>query len=279
MGKMFEKMYIGNPNKKDLTKRAIEKQSRFSLFFTVVRTRGMNLLGLNLLYAIFLLPTFIVIYMALYQYGVDGPEMGFDSVFMYMYFLFPCMIIACPGTLGFTNVLHRWANDEHAWFSDFWTGIKKNWKQGLIVTVINYVVFMLFIYCTWFYIALPQSEGVSDGIKSLSSISMFIAYLLIGCLFVYFMIHMYVFPFLVRYKLTIKEIYKYSLILAFKNFAGTVACIIFTALVIFVMLFMVPQTIMMLLMMAVVPVFVYLVLYVYIGKVFNRNVFIAVKDY
>ena len=49
MGKLFEKLYIGDPNKKDLTKKDIAKQSRFRLFFTVLRVRGINLVWLNLL--------------------------------------------------------------------------------------------------------------------------------------------------------------------------------------------------------------------------------------
>ena len=49
MGKLFERMYIGNPNKKDLTKKDVAKQSRFSLFFTVLKVRGLNLMWLNLL--------------------------------------------------------------------------------------------------------------------------------------------------------------------------------------------------------------------------------------
>ena len=122
-------MYIGDPNKrKDLTKKAVREQSRFSLFFTVVRVRNFNLMWLNLLYSLFLLPTFVIVYFAFYHYAMGGTEgineMTFQDVVSYIYMLFPCMLIAVPGTLGFTNVLHRWANDEHAWISDFWSVIK-----------------------------------------------------------------------------------------------------------------------------------------------------------
>ena len=277
MGKLFEKMYIGNPNKKDLTRKDIAKQSGVSLFFTVLRVRGLNLLWLNLLYSLFLLPTYIVIFLALYQYGTSmGTEnaMTFADVVWYMYLLLPCMLIASPGKIGFTNVLHRWASDEHSWFSDFWTGIKNNWKQGLIVTLINYVVLFLLIYYAYFYWS-KLSNGAVEGL--MSYIFMFGFYMLIGCIFVYFMIHLYVFPMMVRYKLKIKEIYKYSFILAFRNILGSVASVIFLAAVLVCSIFVIPY------MMYAIPVILivlaYLAVYVHMGRVFGKYVFLETKGY
>lgn len=281
MANLFQKMYIGDPNKrKDLTKKAVKEQSRFSLFFTVVKVRGLNLVWLNLLYALFLLPTMFVIYLALLQYGMagagEGDPMDFQDVVSYIYMLFPCMLIACPGTLGFTNVLHRWANDEHAWMSDFWTGIKKNWKQGLIVTVINYIALVFLIYCIWFWIVLSKNTSENEYLNLFFKAGQYIAFFLIGCVFVYFAVHMYVFPMLVRYKLKIKEIYKYSAILAFRNLFGTLALIFFTLLCVYAVL-VVPYV------QYTVPVlllsFVYLIIYIHLGWVFNRNVFLDVKEY
>lgn len=279
MGKLFERMYIGNPNKKDLTKKDVAKQSRFSLFFTVLKVRGLNLMWLNLLYSVFLLPTYIVIFLALLQYATSlnsQNPMGFADVVWYLYLLFPCMLIATPGTLGFTNVLHRWANDEHAWFSDFWTGIKKNWKQGLIVTVINYVVLFFLIYCSYFYYSMAGKNSDNEALNTVFSMGIYIMYLLVGCIFVYFMVHLYVYPMLVRYKLKIKNIYKYSFVLAFRNILGSVVCVIGLAAFLYFCM-VVPY------MMYVIPVIgivlPYLAVYVYMGGVFNKNVFIDVKDY
>lgn len=276
MGKLFEKMYIGNPSKRDLTRKDIQRQSGLSLFFTVVRVRGLNLLWLNLLYSLFLLPTYIVVFLGLYQYGITintENAMTFADVVWYMYLLFPCMLIAAPGKVGFTNVLHRWASDEHAWFSDFWTGIKMNWKQSLIVTVINYVVLFALIYYAYFYASRLNAGAVEGMMSYVFQIGL---YLLLGCIFVYFMIHLYVFPMLVRYKLKIKEIYKYSFILAFKNILGSVICIIFLAVFAY-LLFILPY------MMYTIPVVAivigYLIVYVHMGRVFKKYVFLEEKSY
>ncbi len=279
MGNLFQRMYIGDPNKrKDLTKKAVREQSRFSLFFTVLKVRGTKLISLNLLYSLFLLPTFFVLYFMLYHYGmgqeVDNP-LSSEHIIAYLYMLFPCMLIASPGAVGFTNVLHRWANDEHAWMSDFWTGIKKNWKQGLIVSAINYLVLLFLIYCAWWWSVWPQNTPENFMEEIFVTLGYPVTYFLFGCIFVYFAVHMYVFPLMVRYKLTIKEIYKYSAILAFKNLFGTVAMIFFTLLMIYVVL-VVPY------MQFAVPLFmlslVYLVIYVHLGWVFNRHVFLDPKD-
>ncbi len=281
MSKLFNKMYIGNPNKKDLTKKDIEKESRFQLFFTVIKVRGWNLLGLNLLYTLFLIPLMIVLYFAMYQYYsmLSGSgTMGFEDLFMYIYLLFPCFLIACPGTLGFTNVLHRWANDEHAWMSDFWTGIRKNWKQGLIVTVINYVVMFLLFFCFWFYRE-PMKDILHEASETTFSVSTIAQYFIFGCAIVYIMIHMYVFPMLVRYKLTIKEIYKFSLILAFRDFFGSMALTVIIGIVLFLLFEFVPTLAFWILMGIVLIVFFYLIIYVHIGKVLNKNVFLDIKDY
>lgn len=282
MANLFQKMYIGDPNKrKDLTKKAVKEQSRFSLFFTVIKVRGLNLVWLDLLYVLFLIPTLFVIYLALYQYALsvagEQDPMTFQDVVSYIYVLFPCMLIACPGTLGFTNVLHRWANDEHAWISDFWTGIKKNWKQGLIVTVINYISLVFLIYCIWFWLELSKNTSENVYINFFFGAGKYIAFFLIGCVFVYFAIHMYVYPMLVRYKLKLKEIYKYSAILAFRNLFGTVALIFFVIFCIWGALYIPLQY--MILLSALLLSFVYLVIYVHMGWVFNRNVFLDTKEY
>ena len=280
MANLFQRMYIGDPNKrKDLTKKAVREQSRFSLFFTIIKVRGLNLVGLNLLYSLFLIPTYFIVYFAFYHYGMgmqEGNPMTFQDVVLYIYFLFPCFLIAYPGTLGFTNVLHRWANDEHAWISDFWTGIKKNWKQGLLVTVINYVAIVFLIYCIWFWYSLSTMTSENPTVNTIYSLGLYISFFLIGCVFVYFAVHMYVFPMMVRYKLKIKEIYKFSAILAFRNLFGTIALIFF---VIAMMFFIVSVPFMQYLIPVVFISFTYLVIYVHMGWVFNRSVFLDVKDY
>ena len=273
MGKLFQKMYIGNPNKPDLTKEKVASQTRLQLFFTVIQVRGGKLILLNALYSLFLIPTLFLTYIML----VVNQDFSMQGLVPFIYMYFPCFLIAMPGTLGFTNVLHRWANDEHAWIgADFWDGIKKNWKQGLIVTIINYFVLLLLIYCTWFWGQLAvQNEG--EVFQFLG----YIRYIIMGLIIVYFLVHLYIFPMMVRYKLTIKEIYKYSFLLAFRCFLGSVACVLGLAiyLVLIYLLFVnIPDPIFLLLFFVFMVTLPYLAVYVYMGSAFDKYVYLELKE-
>ena len=75
----------------------------------------------------------------------------------------------------------------------------------------------------------------------------------------------------------IKEIYKYSFILAFRNILGSVASVIFLAAVLVCSIFVIPY------MMYAIPVILivlaYLAVYVHMGKVFGKYVFLETKGY
>ena len=60
--------------------------------------------------------------------------------------LLPCFLIAGPATAGTTYVVRNWARDEHAWvWSDFKISWKQNWKESLIIMLINGLVLIIFM--------------------------------------------------------------------------------------------------------------------------------------
>ncbi len=279
MAKLFEKMYIGNPNKKDLTKKDIARQSGWQLFFTVVRVRGMKLIMMNALLFLFLIPMFLVFYISLIVFGEQKAILE-DIIISCLIYLFPCVLIAAPGIVGFTNVLHRWAADEHAWPGDFWTGIKHNWKQGLAVSLINHTILTLLVYCALFYFKVGQnSEGAEGAMGLFVKSGPYIGYLIIGCIAVYFMTQIFVYPMMVRYKLTIKEIYKYSFILAFRNMLGSMVTMLSIAALIWFALVYIDIRIMLFMLLIVGLVVPYLAMYVFVGRVFKKYVFLELKEF
>ena len=53
---------------------------------------------------------------------------------------------------GITNVTRNIARDKHSFgLSDFFETIKKNWKQSLLVGIINIIITALIMFCIWFY--------------------------------------------------------------------------------------------------------------------------------
>lgn len=59
MGKFFDRMVNGDPNKKNFTRRDLPK-NRLELFADVVKTRLLGLMTVNLLYVMFLVPIIII---------------------------------------------------------------------------------------------------------------------------------------------------------------------------------------------------------------------------
>ncbi len=112
---------------------------------------------------------------------------------------------AGPVTAGFTYVLRNYAREEHAWlWSDFWQHTKENFKQALAVIIIDIVVFGLAFYAYLFY-------GSMGG-----SIAYFKFFIVAG-VFVFSLMHIYIYQIMVTFKLSLKNIYKNALLFTMLN--------------------------------------------------------------
>jgi uncharacterized membrane protein YesL len=197
-GGFFDRMYYGDPRKPDLKHEDL-KQKRIKLFFVVLQVRFWKLIQLNLLYSVFWLPAFIWTYIQLQVTAQTGEPV---NIFFFI-ILIPCLLFAGPATAGVTYVLRNWARDEHAWvFSDFKDAWKTNWKESLIVMLINAIVLLLFYVNLNFY-----------GVMAAQNILFLMLYyfiLLMGL--IYAMMNIYIFPMLVTYKLNIRQVFKNALL-------------------------------------------------------------------
>jgi uncharacterized membrane protein YesL len=206
-GGFFNRMYYGDPRKPDLKKDDIP-ESRIKLFFVVLQVRFWKLIQLNLLYSLFWIPAFFVVYINLMVYGeaLNNPELlgniqgiGFTVILM----LIPCFLIAGPATAGASYVIRNWARDEHAWLlSDFKDAWKQNWKESLIIMLINGIVLLVFYVNVNFY-RLQAQQNI---------IFLVLNYLIIIMGLVYLMMNMFIFPMLVTYKLKVRQIFKNAFI-------------------------------------------------------------------
>ncbi len=206
-GGFFNRMYYGNPNKPDLKKEDIQ-EGRFKLFFVVLQVRFWKLIQLNLLYSIFWIPSFFLVYTNLMA-AAQSPEIvdaagNIQSFFFTMLlFLIPLMVIAGPATAGATYIIRNWARDEHAWvLSDFKDAWKQNWKESLLIMLINGLALLIFYVNIIFY--------ASQGQQSL--IFLLLRYIIIMIGIIYAMMNMFIFPMLVTYKLKLRQIFKNALI-------------------------------------------------------------------
>lgn len=129
---------MGNYNKPGpgVSKNAPEKK-RFFKFFELYFRKFWKLIQLNLLYAAFWIPAFVVSYFTL-----DLGDIAVTAVFI----LVGAFTVA-PATAGFTYVMRNYVREQHAFMlSDFWDNFKSNFKQSVIV----YLFFSLIMSVAWF---------------------------------------------------------------------------------------------------------------------------------
>ncbi|NMA95413.1 MAG: DUF624 domain-containing protein [Clostridiales bacterium] len=198
MAGFFNRMYYGDPRKPDLRPEDMP-DNRFKLFFTVLRVRIWKLIQLNLLYAIFWIPSFALLYIQ----STVTQQTGEPLSILFFLLLTPCLMIAGPATAGVTYVIRDWSRDEHAWlFSDFKDAWKVNWKESLLIMLINALALLIFYINVNFY---RQMIVEKWGF-------MLLYYFILIMGFIYLMMNMFLFPMLITYKLKVRQIFKNAFI-------------------------------------------------------------------
>ena len=108
---------------------------------------------------------------------------------------------------GITNVTRNIARDKHSFgISDFFDTIKANWRQSLIVGIINLLVNILLCFGLIFYY---NSKGLFADIA--------LGFLLI-CFVIFSFMRYYMWTIIITFDLPTSKIYKNSFLLAFVNF-------------------------------------------------------------
>ena len=198
-GGFFNRMYYGDPRKPDLKKEDV-KGSRFKMFFTVLQIRFWQLIQLNLLYSVFWIPAFVLLQAQL----LITQETKEPISLLFYLLMIPCLMLTGPATAAVSYILRNWARDEHAWvWSDFKDAWKENWKQGMMMMLINGVVLLLFSVNFVFY-------GQMAGNSFLYA---FLYYFMIMIAILFAMMNLFIFPMIVTYRLTLKQIIKNAFIL------------------------------------------------------------------
>ena len=155
---LMNNYFYGKQGKGDYTV-ADMPQNRLALFGEVLKVRWSGLFGVNLLYMVTWIPaiawTFINV-LALYnllnaEAGLSGDDIiGLMNTWLMV--MIPCIAITGPFNAGVTYVLRNWARDEHSFvLSDFKDALKANWKQALVISLIDGVMPFLVVTCWRFY--------------------------------------------------------------------------------------------------------------------------------
>ena len=238
-GKMMNRYYYGKSGKGDYTKEDLP-QTRWQLFWEMLRVRFSGLIRLNLIYAVAWLPAIFVIGRGLLlwyaglanlvdaQMQVEAGEItaealagltqsytqGMSAIIMQtLLLLVPCLTLTGPFTTGVAYVTRNWARDEHAFvWSDFIDTVKGNWKYGLLTGFITGLMPLLMYVCVTFY-------GEMASTNVLFMIPQVIC-IVIGVLWLCSL--MYVYPQIVTYKLNYRNVLRNSLIMTIGRLPMTV---------------------------------------------------------
>lgn len=223
----------GSYNKvgKGVSKDEPEKRGMFK-FFELFARKFWKYITLNLIYILACIPTIIILFFLTSL--ISGSYLSSDSVTrgiaalmgqevldithidtakmivtmdvvikIFVIIMFTALLGMGPATAGFTYILRNFAREEHAWvWSDFWEVTFKNFKQATVVFCIDAVALILGFFAYRFYGSMPKPMC-------------YIKYVLFAAALVFVMMHFYIYPMMVTFKLKLKDIYKNALIFTF----------------------------------------------------------------
>lgn len=197
-----------------------EKRNPVGIFFGIIGRKFWKFVTLNLTYAFVGLPTWC--FMAIcatsfLMFHVNNEN--YNQLLPYLLVLIPFItLVSSPATMGVTYVLRNFAREEHAWVpGDVFDKASKNYKQGIVIGLINSVVAFLLLYSYFYY------AKASGGIGFMNYLI-----LLLGLLFL--MMRNYIYPLAVTYRLSIGNIYRYAMVFVLmklpQNFLIVAGCLI-----------------------------------------------------
>jgi len=116
------------------------------------------------------------------------------------------LIVCGPVQAGITYIFRNYSREEHAFiWGDFKDHAKKNFKQSTITSLIGLFVFIIMSVNLSFY---SSSQLIQNGFLN----GIFTG--LVAILFIMFaMMQMYIYPMMVTFKLTIRQLYKNAFLL------------------------------------------------------------------
>lgn len=203
------------------------QKPRFFIFFEVLKRKFWNLLKVNLMTVLFNIPALLIAFYissVLFQKIVlDGGVADFllRLVFTSFITLIPLITIG-PVQAGTTYILRNYSREEHSFiWGDFKEHFRKNFKQGMIITIIDSIVLILFS------IALNVYLGMS-GLLPIAA-----AAFVIMSFIIFTIMHLYIYPMLVTVNLSIKNIYKNALIFSILKLIPNVLMLILNMVIMF----------------------------------------------
>lgn len=236
MGKWYNKIFVGNPNKEDFTAKDLPK-TRVEQFFDVVKLRFSSLITGNLIFALFAVP--LMVFSLFLLFGINfaetseidfGVELS-DHLNLFLLVAIPLYTIMGPATAGLYYCIRNWIWNERATIKEhFWKEFKRSFWKSIFINFFNSLLMYAFVF--WMDILVSNTAEYP--------IFRILAIVLLVVVVLYYMSSIYHYPQLVTYNLTLRQIFKNSFIYLVVQFPRTLVAVL-AYLVLIVLTFLLSQ--------------------------------------
>lgn len=235
MSGFINNFYYGKAGQADYTPDQMPK-NRFQLFFEMLRIHFSGMMGINLVYLLFCIPALLwtLINFSVLISGAEAADYldqaRYSILPMYLLGMVPCLGIAGIGAPGLMYVLRNWSRDQHSFMmSDFKDNVKANWKNGVLVGLLNG------------FLSLAAYVGfVFYGQQAAQSVFFIIPQMLVLIMAVcWWMMNMIIYPMMVTYDMKFSQLVRNSLIICIARLPWALLTLLGSILPVFIVLFVV----------------------------------------
>lgn len=159
----------------------------------------------------------------------------------------PIMLLGMAVLAAFLFITFGWQNVGAAYvlrglfrgdpifvFSDFFYAIKKNWKQGFVIGVIDFICCSVLIADIFFFVTSPSSLGIDIMLGIMVAVAI-----------IYIFMRFYIYQLLVTFDMKILKIIKNSLIFSilgiFRNLVAIVGIILLLGIHVLLVIWLIPM--------------------------------------
>lgn len=209
------------------------KKKGLNLFYDIFFRKFWDIIKLNLLYLVTILPHLIIVMLlaggiaadvvkdaapivaqTLGMEAVDVNNVEFSQMIMLIdigvrlltAFAYTVFIGAGPMTAGFVYILKAFINEQPVFMvSDYFKVVKANLKQSLPLWIMDLVIFTLAAYAASFYGNIPAPMS-------------YMKYIMYMLLFFYTVLHFFIYHLMVSYEMPFSQLFKNSALFVIPSF-------------------------------------------------------------
>ncbi|HIU48815.1 MAG TPA: DUF624 domain-containing protein [Candidatus Avimonoglobus intestinipullorum] len=200
------------------------KKKGIFLYFELFFRKFWKLIQANMLYFLASLPLLVIfavfapfpagsIVSALYAEEELTPELAANIEIMFRLFFSVAAVGLCgsgPASASFAYILRCFTREQHSWiWTDFKEKFKENFKQGMIVTIVNVVVLYAGFTAIQFYYSMHI-----NNVYEMGTLWLFLMALMCVLLVIFVFMHFYIYQLMVTFENKTVQLYKNALIFA-----------------------------------------------------------------